>query len=267
MEFTPTGTAGEFYAQSEEEFDRIQLLLAERCERHRIAFQIGINHMAAQVSRSRLLRAVSLKPGAFQVILPDWFPLRIEETVAFLQKMAELAAPVPLVLYNPPHAKVILSPSDYARVCRDVSSLVGVKVAGGDADWFDAMRRASPELSIFVPGHQLASGIRLGASGSYSNVACLQPAGASRWYQLMQRDIHAAVQFEGRIQRFLSDYVVPFQTRQGFSNQALDKLLAYIGDWASVGTRLRWPYRWIPEAEARDLRSIARKCLPELFEC
>jgi hypothetical protein len=48
------GTAGQFYAQTEEEFDRIICLLAERCEKARMPFQIGASYMSARVTFSRL---------------------------------------------------------------------------------------------------------------------------------------------------------------------------------------------------------------------
>ena len=65
-------------------------------------------------------------------------------------------------------------------------------MAGGDAAWFDQMRACVGDLSIFVAGHQLASGLRQGASGAYSNVACLSPQGAVAWYQDMLTDPAAA---------------------------------------------------------------------------
>ncbi len=73
------GTAGEFYAQSEGEFDRINTLVAEKCESAGLPFQIGAGYMSAQVSIERVRRAAELKPGAIQVILPDWFPVNLEE--------------------------------------------------------------------------------------------------------------------------------------------------------------------------------------------
>ena len=81
------GTAGEFYAQTEEEFDAISHLLAEKCERAGVAFQIGVSHMSPQISLERLRRIRHLNPGAVQVILPDWFPVTLEEAAIFLQKM------------------------------------------------------------------------------------------------------------------------------------------------------------------------------------
>lgn len=259
------GTAGEFYAQSEREFDRVSELLAERCERANVPFQIGANHTSPAIALDRVRRAAALRPSAIQVILADWHPLSDDEAIAYLQRLAEVAAPVGLVLYNPPRAKRVLPPEAYARIAPAVPGLVGIKVADGDAAWYAAMRRHAGTLSIFVPGHHLASGIAQGASGSYSNVACLHPVGAQRWSDLIARDPDAGLELEQRIRAFMRDHIAPYITRDGYANQAVDKLLAAIGGWASIGTRLRWPYRWIAPGDADRLRPIARRYVPELF--
>jgi len=259
------GTAGEFWAQSEEEFDRIHLLMTEGCEKAGIAFQIGVSHMSPQVSMQRLKRAVEFEPGAIQIVLPDWLPLTDDETIDFLQRMSEAADPIGLVLYNPPHAKRVLEPAVYSKLTKAVTSLVGVKVADGDAVWYADMRKHAANLSVFVPGHHLASGIRQGAAGSYSNVACLSPSGAQGWYELMKTDIEAALEIEARLRSFIDAHIAPLQTKYGYSNAALDKLLAAIGGWSDVGTRLRWPYRWIPVFEAERLRPVAKHMVPEFF--
>ena len=116
---------------------------------------------------------------------------------------------------------------------------------------------------MFVPGHQLATGVPLGATGSYSNVACLHPVAAKRWNEQMATDYDAALALEGKIQNFLEECIVPFRDRGGHSNQALDKLMAAVGGWSAAGTRLRWPYRGIDESEALRLRVILRERLPE----
>jgi 4-hydroxy-tetrahydrodipicolinate synthase len=259
------GTAGEFYAQSESEFDRIHEMVSEQCELHQIPFQIGATHMSPQIALERIHRSKALSPGAFQVILADWFPLTLPEAIDCLSRMASVAAPIGLVLYNPPHAKLRLSPSDFGKITRAVPELIGIKVAGGDASWYGDMREQCPGLAIFVPGHQLATGLTHGAAGSYSNVACLHPVGAQRWYELMKTDVSQALALEGRIQSFFSEYIRPLIQEQGYANHAVDKLLAAIGRWSNAGTRLRWPYRWIPEREADRLRPVALEMIPELF--
>jgi dihydrodipicolinate synthase/N-acetylneuraminate lyase len=127
------------------------------------------------------------------------------------------------------------------------------------------MRTHCAGLSVFVPGHHLATGISLGAHGAYSNVACLSPQGSQRWYELMKTDLPAALAFEARIQEFFDAYVTPYIVEKGYANQAADKLLATAGGWSDIGTRLRRPYRFIPEAEARQLHPLALAALPELF--
>ncbi|MBI1257035.1 MAG: dihydrodipicolinate synthase family protein [Chloroflexi bacterium] len=259
------GTAGEFYSQSEAEFDRVNHLLAEYCERAGIPFQIGAAHMSAQISLERIKRAKALQPSAIQVILPDWQPLADAEVITCLTRFAEEAHPVGLVLYNPPQSKRVLKPVFLAELLKAVPNLVGIKVADGDDGWYSEMREYANGLSIFVPGHHLASGYRRGAAGAYSNVACLHPVGAQRWTDLMKTDFPKAFEIEVRLRQFFDEYITPFITERRYSNQAVDKLLAAIGGWAAIGTRLRFPYQSIDPHEAERLRVIARKQIPELF--
>lgn len=259
------GTAGEFYNQTEPEFDRIHALLAQKCHAADMPFQIGVSHMSPVLSLERLKRSLVWQPGAVQVILPDWFPTIEAEQIAFLQRMAALSETVRLVLYNPPHAKVRLTPEAFGRLKEAVPQLVGVKVPGGDSDWYARMRQYMDGLSVFVPGHFLATGIKEGAHGAYSNVACLNPRVAQDWYNLMLTDIDSAVVWESRIQQFMAEYIMPYITEKHYPNAACDKLLAVVGGWANVGSRLRWPYRFIPESEAEQVRDAAKRVIPEFL--
>lgn len=257
------GTAGEFYSLSEAEFDRVSQLLAEKCNAAAMPFQIGCSQMSAQLSLQRLRRAVALQPSAIQVILPDWFPPGMPEIIDFLALMAQEAAPVGLVLYNPPHAKKQLKPEDFGQISAAGIELAGCKLAGGDEEWYAAMRKQ--ELSVFVPGHHLATGFSRGAAGAYSNVACLHPGAAQQWYETMTNDLEAGLETEKRIQSFMNECMVPY-LRKGYSNQAVDKLMAAAGGWGPLGPRLRWPYRSIPENEISVVRAAGRKLIPEFFE-
>jgi dihydrodipicolinate synthase/N-acetylneuraminate lyase len=260
------GTAGEFYTESEEEFVAVNDLLAELCKRAGIPFQVGAAFPTAQLSLQRIRRAVEFLPSAIQIVLPDWWPPTLEEALLFLERAAEAAAGVPLVLYNPPHAKRVLRPEEYDVVCQRIPAVVGIKTGAGGSDWYDAMQPLMQQLSVFVPGHTLATGFSRGAAGAYSNVACLQPKGAVRWNRLMETDIEKALVQEKQIQKFMTEAILPFREKQGRSNMALDKILAWAGDWLEMGTRLRWPYLGITPAEAKGLRERARAEMPFLFE-
>lgn len=244
------GTAGEFQTLTEDEFDRINEVLAAAGK----PFQIGASHPSAQLQVSRVRRAAKLAPGAIQVIVPDWLPLNDREVLDFLERIAEAAGEVPLVLYNPPHAKTQVSPRRLVDLAAAVPSLIGLKTAGGDQAWFDEATGSG--LAIFVPGHFLASMSLLGAHGSYSNVAALAPDGAVAYA--------ADLDVERRIGEFFAKHVVPLQ-RAGLSNPALDKFLAAVGDWADVGTRVRWPMESATAEQVAAARPDARRLLPELF--
>ncbi|RFB83256.1 dihydrodipicolinate synthase family protein [Rhizobium leguminosarum bv. trifolii] len=260
------GTAGEFHNQTEEEFDRIQAMLAERCEAFSMPFVIGACQPDPRIMLDRVRRAAGLGPRAIQVILPDWWPLNDAEAIDFLKRAADAADGVPLILYNPPHAKRVLTPKELGMVCAPVPEVIGIKLADGDDAWYAETRQHLSGLSLFVPGHHLATGVRQGvAAGSFSNVACLSPRGAQIWTVSMRNDIDAALELERRICAFMDAHIVPFRQEFGYSNAALDKLLSAIGNWGPVGARLRFPYRSIDTEEAVRLRRIARSDLPDLF--
>lgn len=257
------GTAGEFHTLEEDEFDALSELVAQKAKSARSPFQIGASHMSGQVSLSRIRRARALSPTAIQVILPDWLPLSPVEVERALERMLDAAAPVPLVLYNPPHAKTVCGPDQLAALAKAFTGIVGVKLAGDDA-FYSRLHAAAPELSIFAPGHELAHARHLGAVGSYSNVACMAPAGALAWERQMDEDPAGADALGARIMAFFERYVGPLKA-SGYSNTALDKALAAIGGWAPIGTRARWPYSSVPDDEVAVLAPLARAALPELF--
>lgn len=259
------GTAGEFHNQSEEEFDRVQQLLAEKCHSAKMPFQIGASHPSPVISLGRIKRTEALKPDAFQIILPDWVVAGEKEQICFLERIAEAAGPIPLVLYNPPHAKSVLLPADFLRISQTEPRIIGIKTGAGGPQWYAEMRSYAPDLSVFVPGHLLATGVQEGiASGAYSNVACLSPEGSQRWWQLMQTDLTAALKIQGRILQFFDRCIVSYK-KAGYSNPALDKFLGAVGGWGETGTRLRWPYKWIDEKDVAAARVVARELLPDFF--
>jgi dihydrodipicolinate synthase/N-acetylneuraminate lyase len=248
------GTAGEFQSIDEDEYDRISQLVRAGCTD--LPCQLGASHPTAPGCLSRIRRAAQLRPDAIQVILPDWLPLSMEETIRTIEGYLIASDGVPLVLYNPPHAKTRLGPANFGELAERFPALIGVKVAGGDADWYRRMQDAVGDLAVFVGGHTLATGLARGAHGAYSNVACLSPEGAVRWYRQMRDHPVDALRVEQLLDAFLREHVRPLQQR-GFSNAALDKALAAAGRWADINPRLRWPYLGVPVPDVEPLTRAA----------
>ncbi|WP_163379979.1 dihydrodipicolinate synthase family protein [Cyclobacterium sp. SYSU L10401] len=255
------GTAGEFYNQSESEFDTLSEKVAAAAELKGVPFQLGCSHPLPLAALERVKRAKSLHPGALQVVLPDWVAPNRVELFRYLEKMAKVADPVGLVLYNPPHAKKYLKPADYRDILSEGFPIVGCKTAGGDASWYKEMASLPQPFSHFIPGHKLATGMQLGAKGSYSNIACLHPKAALKWYESIQTNPSEAKEWEAKLGLFFQEAIFPLIQKDGYSDTAVDKFLAAIGGWSEIGTRLRWPYQGVP----MELVLKKRKQLEEIF--
>ena len=259
------GTACEFYSQTMDEFVAISEMLSSHCEAAGVPSQIGVSHPCPHESLERLLAIKHLKPGAVQIILPDWFPVNDEAALSFVTRMAEEAGDIPLVLYNPPHAKKVLHPEKWQMLKKAAPSLIGVKVFDNNCsqEWYGLMNANKDGISVFVPGHHLATGVVNGADGAYSNVACINPHAAQKWYDLMKTDMESALELESRIQAFMKECIDPFIVRDGYPNHACDRFMALVGGWADVGDRLRWPYSSIPADYVDAVRKRAHDIIPE----
>ena len=181
--------------------------------------------------------------------------------------MEETANGISLVLYNPPHAKKLIPVSDWKILKDCIPSLNGVKVFDNNSDqqWYAMMNENSQGISVFVPGHNLASGISLGANGAYSNMACLNPIAAQKWYNQTQFEMESALELEGRIKQFMKELIEPFILKHHFPNHACDRFMALLGNWADVGSKLRWPYKSIPVELVEPVRKQAKRIIPEFF--
>jgi dihydrodipicolinate synthase/N-acetylneuraminate lyase len=257
------GTAGEFHTLTEPEFERVSVMLAEACAARGKPFQIGASHMDAGVSLRRVVFARDLGPVAIQVIVPDWLRLTPDETSGFLRRAAEIADPVPLVLYNPPRARTHLSAAEIVRVVTAVPQVIGIKTGAASEEWFAGLSNVRDVCSIFVPGHLMASGLLRGGHGSYSNIGAMSPGGAVRWRDQIVSDPQGALDLERRIAAFFDLHVVPLQAA-GLSDPALDKFLAVVGGRLDIGLTTRWPMTSAPESSVAPARSYAAQHLPEL---
>ena len=260
------GTAAEFFDQTEAEFDAITDLVLGVAGRAGVPVQIGVSNSNPRVARERLRRIAESDAVAAQITLPDWWPPSETEQARFIDGMSEASDGLPLILYNPPTAKVRLDVPGIARLRARSALLVGVKVAGGDAAWYAQRHEMLGDMSVFVAGHTVAFGRPLGADGAYSNVACLSPAGAVRHWDLAATDPEVARDVEDRFRRFLHETMIPLARDHGLSDAALDKAMAAAGGWGPVGPDLLWPYSGATPGMVETIRASAQDLLPDLME-
>jgi dihydrodipicolinate synthase/N-acetylneuraminate lyase len=258
------GTATEFHCQTEAQFEAVSRATSSAARAAGLPFQIGAAHPLPQGALTRVAFAASLAPDAIQVTLPDWTAVDLDTAIRYLRGCAEAAKDTPLVLYNPPHARTALDPRGFARLADAVPDLVGVKCAGGDDAWYAAMAPVLDRISAFIPGHHHATGVLRGAHGSYSNMACLNPAAAVRWAALISTDPEAARATEARIAAFMAEAIAPILAA-GHQGYAVDKAMAAAGGWTTITPRLLWPCLGLHEAEVARIAAAARRHIPEFL--
>ncbi len=152
------GTAGEFHNQTDAEYDRLAQLVADKAQAAGMPFQIGVSNTNPRVARDRLRALQPLQPAGAQFTLPDWWAPSPPELDTFVAGMQEAAQDIPLILYNPPQAKLRLSLAQIAGLRALAPNLIGAKLPGGDVDWYTQRRELLPDFSVFVPGHTVAFG-------------------------------------------------------------------------------------------------------------
>lgn len=258
------GTAGEFHCLSDAQWRVVSRKSAEACKRKGLPFQIGACHPLALAALERVRLAAQMAPRAIQVILPDWTPLDRGGTIRFLAACGMAAGGFDLVVYNPPQAKTVLEPDDYAAIVDADVGVAGIKCGGGDADWYAAMAPVLARLSVFVPGHHYASGRLAGAHGAYSNMACLNPAGAVRWARQVNSAPETALGLERRIATFMNEAITPMIGR-GLPGHACDKAMAAAGGWARIEPRMLWPHEGAYAEEVATIRRAAAARIPEFL--
>ncbi len=258
------GTAGEFFNQTQDEWVAVATLVASACENAGMPFQLGAGHPSPVLALERIRAAAALEPSAIQVTLPDWLPLSWDELVETVRRYAAAAGGIGLVLYNPPHAKNVLDADELLRLCDAEERIIGLKVADGGIGWYADMAPVMQRVSVFVPGHRVATGLSRGARGAYSNMACFHPTAATAWAARSSGDPEWGIAVERQIAAFMREAIEPLRAR-GYGPVTLDKALAAAGGWVGDVGGPRWPHTSASPQEVETIRRAALRLLPSWF--
>lgn len=243
-----TGSTGEFYAIDEDEFRRMVDLQVDLCGGAGMPLQIGC---CADATRKtlRLLEYVADKPavGAAQVVIPYWMELSDRELIQFFKDIASACADLPIVHYNIPRAKRFLVGPDYLRILETaLPNLIGVKFsfAGQYFGQLQEAIRLTPNISYFVGEPLLASGMQIGARGTYSSLVLTHPrfmlefyaaAREGRWKDALRMQQAVNVFFDS-----LSEFLTSID--EGAIDPVGDKGLAIAAGSLVGHQRCRAPY-------------------------
>jgi dihydrodipicolinate synthase/N-acetylneuraminate lyase len=268
-----TGSTGEFYAIDLDEFKLMVDIQSRLCGEAGIPLQVGCCAEATHKS-IRLLEYAASKPqvGAAQVVLPYWMELNDREVTQFFKDLYTACPDLPLVHYNVMRSKRFLHGQDYLRILEVCPSLVGVKYTSADSKFgkLQSDILETPMLSYFVGEHMLASGMQVGARGSYSSVICTNPAFMLKFYDACDlRKWEQAIKMQQHLARFFADMdKLINQFSEADSDPAVDKAMAVASGFHKAHQRCRPPYIGWRDNSVAALCELMHKSYPELvFQC
>lgn len=127
----PMGTTGEFYAVSDEEYQKLLEITVEEV-RARVAVYAGANHITTR-GVIRLAKICEKIGGidALSVLTPMFISQTQDELVAYYESISQ-STDLPIIMYNnKPKTNVTIEPQTVAKLA-EITNIIGVKDSTGD---------------------------------------------------------------------------------------------------------------------------------------
>ncbi|HEY8344153.1 MAG TPA: 4-hydroxy-tetrahydrodipicolinate synthase [Bacillota bacterium] len=174
----PLGTTGEFYAVSDDEYQRLLETTVEEV-RGRISIYAGVNHITTRgVIRLANICARVSGIDAISVLTPMFISQSQEELYQYYKHIAE-STDFPIVMYNnKPKTNVTIEPDTVARLA-EIPNIVGVKDSTGDFTntcEYIRLTRGNQNFGVLLGRDTLIfAGLCQGAVGAISSCANVAP--------------------------------------------------------------------------------------------
>lgn len=152
------GTAGEGYAVTEKQFDRIAAAFWHSARECGAAPMLGIISLSLPTIVERIERGRALGFRLFQLSLPAWGALNDREVDAFFAETCGRFPDCRFHHYNLLRTKRLLTAADYRRLAAAHANLIAVKSGTDDPAVIADLLTVSPRLRFFFTefGHAIA---------------------------------------------------------------------------------------------------------------
>ena len=167
------GTAGEGYAVSESQFDRIATSFwrcAAECEARPM---LGVISLSLPTIIERIERGRSLGFREFQVSLPSWGALTDRELEVFFAETCGRFPDCDFLHYNIARARRMLGPAEYRRLASLHPNLVAVKATGVDAAQVRDLLTTVPRIKFYFTEAGYTDGRKIGDCGFLISMASM----------------------------------------------------------------------------------------------
>jgi dihydrodipicolinate synthase/N-acetylneuraminate lyase len=261
------GTAGEGYAVTLSQFERIARIFVDETRGKAASRQLGVIALSIPQVRERIELGLSLGIDSFQLSLPSWGKLRDAEVELFFDEICGRYPQATFLFYNVPRGLRLLSPAELGVLSGRHANLVAVKWAGRwDISQIRSALEMGPLLSHFFTDIRFAEA---GLAGLKPSLLLALSAASARIAHELFRLVQTG---EGpqRLQTLLADLQChneifrELSLGEGRIDGTFDKLIAKLVN-EEFPLRLLPPYQGSSDEVFELYRQKMRTKLPHWF--
>jgi dihydrodipicolinate synthase/N-acetylneuraminate lyase len=254
------GTAGEGYAVSERQFDRIVKVFHEAMAAGGGQAMVGAISLSLTTIIERIERAREIGVRRFQISLPSWGALTDREMLQFFRETCGRFPDCQFLHYNLMRTKRLVTPADYARLAAEHDNLVATKNSTGDLDRLTGLLDETPQLQHFLTETGFAFGSLLGECGLLISIASTNFTSAHAFFQAAERrDVPQLMTMHRELAELTRELITAVGPEPHIDG-AFDKVLWRLHDQ-------RFPLRLLPpytaatnDASDRLATALRQKC-------
>lgn len=255
------GTAGEGYAVTEAQFDRITRVFLEESSMPGVQALVGLISVSLPTMIERIGRVRALGGRRFQIAFPAWGALNDRELDVFFRETCGRFPDCEFMHYNLGRARRVLKPAEYARLAERHPNLVATKHGIQDAVLIAELLRAAPQLQHFITEVGFAHGALIGECGLLISLASMQPALASRYVQAaVRQDAQTLAVMQAEFGAILADLIAVVGD-SAHMDGAYDKIYCKLHDHR-FPLRLLPPYDTVPDERFEQFVDVLRSKYP-----
>ncbi|MCH2213437.1 MAG: dihydrodipicolinate synthase family protein [Fuerstiella sp.] len=254
------GTAGEGYAVTDQQFDRIVAAFVDEMQKAQAEPMVGVIHLSLGTIVERIERCRGAGVRQFQISLPSWGALNETEVFEFFDQTCGRFPDCDFMHYNLPRAKRIVSGQEYGRISESHSNLVATKNTGDSLSHIRSLMSDAPELQHFLSEAGYVYGSLFGECSILASFVMNFP----RLHALLEAGRQSDVVTLTSIQRELNIVTrTLFETiPDGRIDGAYDKLFAKMYD-NEFPLRMLPPYTGSSDKEFQTFVDLLQERLPD----
>jgi dihydrodipicolinate synthase/N-acetylneuraminate lyase len=255
------GTAGEGYAVSDRQYDRIVRVFHEEMTAGKGEPMVGVINMSLTTIQERIARTRDLGIKRFQISLPNWGALSESEVFAFFRQVCGKFPDCQFLHYNLMRTKRLVTPAEYAKLAEEHPNLVATKNSTEDIERIKDLLTLAPQLQHFLNETGFAFGSLIGECGLLNSLALLNWQSGHAFFEAgRRRDVDSLIATQRELSALVHD-LIACVGESAHIDGAFDKSLWKLHD-RRFPLRLLPPYACATDASFERFAAIMKEKYP-----